>query len=139
MLLKKLREHPIELPTERKFGLFFAFVFAAVATYLAIFHGIGKLVILFFVLALIFLAAALIRPDMLRTLNKSWAYLGLILGMIVSPIVLGLIYFGMFTPIAALLRLKGRDELKLKKSSSDSFWVIRDPVGPEPDSFKNQY
>lgn len=139
MLLKKLKDHPIQLPTERKFGLFFSFVFGGIASYLTIFHGFGKSAVCAFLVALFFLTAALVKPGLLKSLNKAWAYLGLILGMIVSPIVLGLIYFGMFTPIAAFLRIKGRDELKLKKSSSDSFWVIRDPVGPEPESFKNQY
>ena len=58
--------------------------------------------------------------------------------MIVSPIVLGIIFFGMFTPIAMLMRLSGRDELRLKFNHNASHWKIRnEPVKPE--SFKNQF
>ena len=68
-----------------------------------------------------------------------WAVgFGLLLGMIVSPIVLGIIFFGLFTPIATLMRLSGRDELKLKFTQKVSHWIPRnDPINSK--SFKYQF
>jgi hypothetical protein len=65
--------------------------------------------------------------------------LGILLGRIFSPFVLGVIFFVLLTPISILTRLFGRDELKLKKRSLESYWVDRSPPGPPLDSFKNQY
>ena len=61
------------------------------------------------------------------------------MGKVVSPIVLGLIFFGMLTPVGIIGRLLGRDELRLKKAPVTSYWIDRDPPGPAPDSFKNQF
>lgn len=128
-----------QLPSERKFGLFFAFVFTAICLYTGYKYGIGIVCIIAAILAAAFLFFALLKPDALRPLNKSWTYIGLLLGLIISPIVLGLIYFMIFTPVAAVLRLKGRDELRLKNNGSSSHWIVRDPRGPAPESFQDQY
>ena len=63
---------------------------------------------------------------------------GLLLGMIVSPIVLGFIFFGLITPIAMFMRVSGRDELRLKFSQKASHWILRsEPIKSE--SFKQQF
>ena len=67
-------------------------------------------------------------------MDAFWA----LLGMIVSPIALGIIFFGVFTPIAMLMRLSGRDELRLKVTQKASHWISReDPIKSE--SFKHQF
>ena len=134
-----LFNHPITLPSDRKFGLFFTAVFVIVAIVSAVFYGNVILAVISAVVGLVFLIATLVKPSALRGLNKSWAYLGLLIGMIVSPIVLGVMYFGMFTPLAAILRLKGRDELRLKNNKQETYWIKRNPVGPSPESFKEQH
>jgi hypothetical protein len=63
----------------------------------------------------------------------------MLLGKIVSPIVLGLIFFVLITPAALITRLFGRDELKIKKRTVESYWVDRSTLGLESESFKNQY
>ena len=105
----------IELPSNRKFGFFFTFVFA-VAAAISITQQCN-LGICIYCSSMIFLLVTLIKSDALLPLNKLWMRFGLLLGMIVSPIVLGVIFFGLFTPIAMLMRLSGRDELRLKVSS----------------------
>ena len=127
----------IELPSNRKFGFFFTFVFAAAAAYF--FYAANITWTYVFVTAvLIFLLITLIKSDALLPLNKLWMRFGLLLGMIVSPIVLGVIFFGLFTPIAMLMRLNGRDELRLKFSQKASHWITRsEPIKSE--SFKNQF
>lgn len=127
----------IELPSNRKFGFFFTFVFAVAATYFYSSANVS-LAYVFTGTASIFLLVTLIKSDSLQPLNKLWMRFGLLLGMIVSPILLGIIFFGMFTPIAMLMRLSGRDELRLKFSHKVSHWISRsEPI--ESESFKNQF
>lgn len=127
----------IELPSNRKFGFFFTFIFALAAGYL--FHLVHMAwACVFFASALMFLGVTLIKSDALLPLNKLWMRFGVVLGMIVSPIVLGVIFFGLFTPIAILMRLSGRDELMLKFTRKTSHWIKRnEPIKSE--SFKNQF
>ncbi|NQY99023.1 MAG: hypothetical protein HRT82_17865, partial [Henriciella sp.] len=65
--------------------------------------------------------------------------LGYLIGRIVSPIVLGVIFFILMTPIGVVQRLFGRDELRLKPQNTNSHWKVREPAGPEPASFKQQF
>ena len=126
-----------QLPSNQKFGFFFTFVFAVAAAYFYQAQNI-KLASVLVVAASIFLLITLIKSDALLPLNKLWMRFGLLLGMIVSPIVLGIIFFGLFTPIAMLMRLSGRDELRLKFSQQASHWLSRgEPIKSE--SFKRQF
>jgi hypothetical protein len=127
----------IELPSNRKFGFFFMFVFSAAAGYFYYSANISWAYV-FVAVASTFLLITLIKSDALLPLNKLWMRFGLLLGMIVSPIVLGVIFFGLFTPIAMLMRLSGRDELRLKFTQKASHWISReDPIKSE--SFKHQF
>lgn len=128
-----------KLPSERSFGLLFAGVFALIAGYSA-YKGWPSLVtVLLACVSAVFLAAALLWPGRLALLNKAWFKLGMLLGMVVSPIVIGLLFFILITPVALLTRLFGRDALRLRLHRQGSYWVERTPPGPEPNSFKNQF
>jgi hypothetical protein len=127
----------IELPSNRKFGFFFTIVFAVAAAY---FYNATTVswAYTFGAASLIFLGVTVVRADILLPLNKLWMRFGLLLGMIVSPIVLGVIFFALFTPIAFVMRLNGRDELRLKFNKKPSHWILRsEPIKSE--SFKNQF
>ena len=127
----------IELPSNRKFGFFFTSVFAAAAAYFYYVANIGWAYV-FGGASWIFLLITLLKSDTLLPLNKLWMRFGLVLGMIVSPIVFGIIFFGLFTPVAMLMRFRGRDELRLKFSRKKSYWITRsEPINSE--SFKNQF
>lgn len=127
----------IELPPNREFGFFFTFVFAVAAAYF--FNSTNMIwAYIFAIASLIFLVVTVAKAGILLPLNKLWMRFGLLLGMIVSPIVLGIIFFGLFTPIAFFMRLSGRDELRLKLSKKVSHWISRsEPL--KSDSFKNQF
>jgi len=127
----------IELPSNRKFGFFFTFIFAVVAAYFSYSANVSWTYV-FAATALLFLLITLIKSDALLPLNKLWMRFGLLLGMIVSPIVLGVIFFGLFTPIAILTRLSGRDELRLKYTQKASHWISRSEL-IKSESFKNQF
>ena len=129
------------LPSERSFGLLFGAVFALLAAYGWFFNGWSLAVVLSIVaIAVAFVLLGFVAPKVLRPLNWLWFQLGLLLGKIVSPIVLGAIFFLLLTPVSLVTRLFGRDELRLKrKASQTSYWLDRAPPGPAPESFKNQF
>jgi hypothetical protein len=134
--MQKMKFSEIELPSNRKFGFFFTFVFTAAAYFFYSTNVTWAYV--FIAAALAFLLVTLIKSDALLPLNKLWMRFGLLLGMIVSPIVLGVIFFALFTPIAILMRVSGRDELRLKFAQKASHWISREePIKSE--SFKHQF
>jgi len=90
--------------------------------------------------SIIFLLLALLVPKALAPLNWVWTKLGLLLHKIVSPVVLGILFFMVFTPIGITFRLFGGDPLRLRfDSNALSYWIARSPPGPAPDSLKNQF
>jgi hypothetical protein len=86
-----------------------------------------------------FIAAAAIAPHILRPLTTAWMKLGHVIGKVVSPIVLGIIFFLIITPIATVLRLRGRDVLRLNRFNRSSYWIVRVPPGPDGGSFRQQH
>lgn len=127
----------VQLPSNKKFGFFFTFLFLVLALY---FYTRSYIAVsyIFTGTALIFSLVTIFKANFLLPLNKLWMQFGLLLGMIVSPIVLGLIFFGLFTPIALLMRLIGRDELCLNFVERNSYWIKRNtPIQTE--SFKDQF
>ena len=126
------------MPSNRKFGFFFSFVFSIAFAYFFR-NSATNWYLVFAILAVLTLTITLLSPNKLQFFNKLWLMLGLLLGKIISPIVLGLIFFALITPVALLMRLAGRDELRLKMINRSSHWKKRTPVGPEPQTFKNQF
>ena len=86
-----------------------------------------------------FLALALLRSEWLRPLNRAWQKLGLSLSRIVSPVVLALLFYAVMTPAALLMRVCGVDPLRLRRGTVTSYWILREPPGPAPQSMKNQF
>ena len=126
------------LPDNQNFGRFFVTVFVALAAY-SYWKGWSTVVLAALIIAVLFAAATLFMPRTLAPLNRLWYGLGMLLGKIFSPIVLGLIFFVLITPVSLITRLFGRDELKIKKRNVESYWIERSPPGPPSESFKNQY
>jgi hypothetical protein len=87
-----------------------------------------------------FLAVALIRAPLLHPLNRAWTGLAVLLHRIVSPVVLGVLFYLVVTPIALCMRWFGRDALRLRADpSAASYWVPREPPGPTPESMLHQF
>ncbi|MGH8742505.1 MAG: SxtJ family membrane protein, partial [Burkholderiales bacterium] len=86
------------------------------------------------------LALALAAPRLLARPNRLWMRLGLLLGNLVSPVALALLYYGVLAPLGVAMRLSGKDALRLKLDrGADSYWLERKPPGPPPDSLNNQF
>jgi len=127
-----------QLPSNKKFGFFFSVVFIAAGWFF--FNGQFNFLNLgLFVLGFIFVLFALLKPELLLPLNKLWMQFGLQLGKIVNPIVMGLIFYGIFTPVSIFMKLFGRDELRLKLKNRRSHWKIRNSPNNQLQSFKNQF
>ena len=129
---------PPKLPTNKNFGWFFSAAFAIVAIY-SYSKELKSFAAAISILFFLFVVITLVAPNVLRPLNRAWYELGILLGKIVGPIVLGVIFFFLITPISLISRLFGRDELRIKNLSVHSYWVDRSTPGPTSESFKNQF
>jgi hypothetical protein len=91
-------------------------------------------------IGLVLVVFGLAAPERLAPLNRAWTKLGLILFKVVNPVVLGVIYLTTIVPIGLLMRLTGRDLLDLKFArQAPSYWVVREPPGPAPESMSRQF
>lgn len=128
------------LPSERRFGALFTVVFLLAGAYGQLVKGWDtSLVTGLFAASAVVAVVTIAVPKALAPFNKAWFQLGLLMGRIVSPIVLGAIFFLLLTPVGIIGRLLGRDELRLKKRPVSTWWIDRNPPGPPGDSFKNQF
>jgi hypothetical protein len=130
-----------KLGSDRAFGLTFAGVSALLA--LRLWHHrnspISTAAAVAFALG--FLALSLFKPSTLRSLNRLWFLFGQLLARVTNPVILGVFYFVFLTPIAILFRWAGNDPLRLKKSRQTprSYWIVRNPPGPAPESLKDPF
>jgi Saxitoxin biosynthesis operon protein SxtJ len=132
------REQYVEGSSDRSFGLVIAAVLLLVALG-PLRHGHTPRWWALAV-AVVFALVALAKPALLARLNRLWMKLGILLGKVVSPIALGILFYGVFTPLAVVIRLTGKDPLRLKLDpAADSYWILRKPPGPPPDSMTNQF
>jgi len=132
------REHQIEGSSDRSFGIVFAAVFLLVACWPLFHRELPRWWAL--VVAAGFALIAIWKPALLNRPNHLWIKLGLLLGKIVSPIALGIVFYGVIAPIGLLVRLTGKDPLRLRfDSGTDSYWIPRKPPGPPPESMTNQF
>jgi Saxitoxin biosynthesis operon protein SxtJ len=129
---------PLPLPSNRKFGALFVVVFAATSAYLH-FKYASRWALVWVAVAALLAVAAIAAPMLLAPLNRLWFELGRLLGKIVSPLVLGSIFFLVITPVALITRVFGRDELLMKKRRAATYWIDRAPPGPAPDSFRRPF
>jgi hypothetical protein len=142
-----LREESVEGSSDRGFGLTVGGILLAIALVRV---GLGwwssGAIVLGWVewglggVGLPLILFGLIAPAILAPLNKAWTKLGLLLFTIVNPIVLGLIFLLTIVPIGLALRLFGKDPLRLSfDPKAESYWIPRDPPGPEPESMPQQF
>ena len=128
----------IELPTNKKFGWFFCGVFMCVSLFCLYKTSLYGAYIFGFISAT-FGLLALLLPDLLLPLNKLWIRLGLTLGKIINPVVMGVMFFLLITPTALILRVCGRDELNLKTGSEETYWKTHHKKEHSAENFLNQY
>ena len=134
---KTVEEQSIEhsIGSERSFGIVFAVVFAIIGGY--IYWTSGVVTWWPFFVASLFIVAAFVFPRLLRWPNHIWFKFGLLLGRIIAPLVMAVVYLLVMAPLGLLMRLLGKDLLRLKLDSQcDSYWIERE-TPPQP--MKNQF
>jgi hypothetical protein len=131
--------HEVPRPSERAFGIVFAGLFLLVAAWPLAF-GEARVQLWAVALALAFGAVALFAPSRLAPLNRLWFRFGMLLHAVVSPVVLGAMFYLVIVPFGLALRLMGKDLLGLRwDSQAKTYWIRRDPAGPHADSFRDQF
>ena len=120
--------------SNKSFGIVFFLVFFLIATYPLLYGNDLRLWSLF--VSFIFLILGLMNSKILSPLNRIWFKFGIILGKVFSPIVMGIIFFIVVTPIALIMRILRKDILNLKFNENDTYWI--DKKGPKS-SMKNQF
>ncbi len=132
------RAHHFAGPSDRNFGTVFTLFFALIGLWPLKDHEPVRMWAL--ALAAVFLTLTVVRPKVLRPLNRAWMGLGLLMGRIVNPIVIGILFFLVFTPAGILARALGKDFLRLKRNKGEStYWISRTPPGPAPESMAKQF
>ena len=124
----------VKISSNRSFGIVFFIVFLLIAFYPLIYDGDIKIWSL--ILSLIFLILGLVDSKILTPLNKVWYHFGIFLGKFISPIIMGLIFFVVVTPIGLLMRVLRKDLLNLKFNNHKSYWIEK--KGPES-KMRNQF
>ena len=124
----------IKIGSNRSFGIVFFVVFLIIATYPLL--NDGSIKILFFIISFIFLILGLVNSKILTPLNKIWFKFGLLIGKIVSPFIMSLIFFLVVTPTGLFMRLLNKDLLNLKYNNDKSYWIKKS--GPKS-QMKNQF
>lgn len=132
-------EDEIVSSSDRSFGLVFAGFFVVLALW-RWWNGWTPWGYSWLGLAAAFAALAVIAPAILAPLNRFWIKLGLLMNRVVSPLMLAMLFFVVVTPIGLIMRLIGKDLLRLRhEPGARSYWIERDPPGPPPDTMKNQF
>ena len=124
--------------SNRAFGLAFAVLFTAIALLPLLGGGpprwwsVG--------LAVVLLAAALVRAEWLAPLNRVWSKVALFLHLVVATVILAFLFYAVVTPTGLLMRAFGKDPLRLRHDpDAESYWLLRSPPGPAPESMQNQF
>ena len=111
----------IKISSNRSFGVVFFAVFLLIALYPLINNGDIRIWSL--IISIIFLTLGLLNSNFLSPLNKLWFKFGIILGKIISPLIMGIIFFLVVTPTGLIMRLMGKDILGLKYNQNSSYWI----------------
>jgi len=124
----------IKLPSNRNFGVVFFIVFLIIALWPLLKQN--EIRIWSLIISFIFFVLGLINSKLLTPLNKLWFKFGILLGNIIAPIIMGIVFFLVVTPTGLIMRFFRKDILKLKKNTSDSYWINKDDTNS---SMKNQF
>ncbi|MGP9814527.1 SxtJ family membrane protein [Rhodopseudomonas sp. NSM] len=133
------RSDDVRVGSNRGFGYVFTGVFLILAL-LRYRHGLDLWMAIWLGAAAAMMGVTLIAPGLLGPLNKLWFRFGLLLHKIVSPLVMGAIFFGVVTPTGLVMRMRGKRPLNLAfEPEAPTYWVDRNPPGPKPATFQNQF
>ncbi|MGH6908056.1 MAG: SxtJ family membrane protein [Methylococcales bacterium] len=130
----------VKAPAERSFGITFAVVFALLAAFTFWHRGATSTFYTVLTVSAVFAGVTWLAPRLLRPLNLIWLKFGLLLHKVVNPVIMGLLFFGVFTPMGVVMRAFGVDLLRLKrKPVTETYWIARRDESIHDSSMKNQF
>ena len=129
-----MNKKQIKISSNKSFGLVF-FTFFLIISIIPLLNN-GQIIIWSVLISLIFLILGLLNSEILTPLNKLWFKFGILLGYLFTPIVLGIIFFSVVTPISIIMKLSGKNLLNLKKDNKNSYWIKKTELNSE---MKNQF
>ena len=124
----------IKISSNKNFGIVF-FVFFSIISIFPLLKN-EDIKIWAVIIAIIFLILGLLNSSILYPLNKIWFKFGILLGNVVSPIVMGIVFYAVVTPTSIIVRMFGKDLLNLKKNNKKSYWIEKSPIKSK---MKNQF
>jgi len=132
------RNDPVRMASDRVFGLAMAAFCAAIGLAPVLHHGPIRWTALVLCAALV--VAAVVRASLLHPLNRLWTALAAALNRMVTPVVCGLLFYLVVTPVGCLFRMFGNDPLQLRADPGKrTYWIERQPPGPAPESMRLQF
>ncbi len=134
-------EQDLELPSNRSFGFKLGTILLVIAVVSWFSAGaVTKVGAVCSVLGAVLILSALLCPDKLAPVNRAWMKIGLILSIVVSPIIMGLVFFVTVTPVAVAMRALGKRPLRLRyDKEARTYWIAREPPGPAPETMRQQF
>lgn len=130
--------HEVKTSSDKSFGLVFCGFFALVGLLPLLKHHPVRVWAL--IVSGAFLTLAFVKPSLLHPLNVVWSKFGLLLNKVTNPLIMGVLFYGVMTPVALIMRLAGKDPLRLKRDvAATSYWIERNPPGPKPESMAQQF
>jgi hypothetical protein len=132
------RQTAVRGSSDRSFGLVLAAFFSVLGLWPLVHKGAARPWSI--AVAAVFAILALWRPGLLHPLNTLWTRLGLLLGRVVNPVVMAILFYFVIAPTGLILRWRGKDPLRLRyDSGATSYWIPRQPPGPAPETMANQF
>jgi hypothetical protein len=133
-----IQKTALPLPSNRSFGLLFVAFFAGLSAWLY-YSGVPAFR-MWAALSLLVLLITFLVPSWLAPFNRFWMWIGQMMNRIVSPVIMGLLYFCLIAPVGLIMRFAKRDPLRLSfDRAAQSYWIKRDPPGPTKESFFRQF
>ena len=129
-----MKNNEIKISSNKSFGIVFAIVFFLIGLWPII--ESNDIRIWSLILSVIFLILGLMNSSILTPLNKIWFRFGIFLGNFIAPVVMGIIFFFVVTPTGIIMKLLGKDLIKLKKNNENSYWIEKKDI---KSSMKNQF
>ena len=127
-------QEKIKLPSNRNFGIVFSIVFLIIGIWPIL--NQNEIRIWSIIISFIFLILGLINSKFLSPLNKAWFKFGLILGSVIAPIVMGIVFFLVVTPTGLIMKALGKDLLRVKRNKNNTYWLEKDNSN---NNLKNQF
>ena len=129
-----MKNNTVKLPSNRNFGIVFFIVFFIIAIW-PLLNG-HEIRFWSLIISIVFLLLGILNSKILTPLNKIWFKFGILLGSVIAPIIMSIIFFLVVTPTSLLMKLFGKDILAIKKNKSKSYWIEKS--GPKS-KMKNQF